>query len=141
MKLKKYYIALIVLMFVYLGVFTYYNLFVYGSIIDPNIPILSLTIIIPLYISFKQKNFSSRLLKILSIFLFVVFLVSALVFPKYTYEEAVQSIPANHIVTLRKHVGEKSFVYKGDYYIKTDDGAFSFDINEGTYKGVEDDYK
>lgn len=141
MKLKKYYIALIVLMFAYLGVFTYFNLFVYGSIIDPNVPILSLTIIIPLYISFKQRNFSLRLLKVLTAFILLVVLLSIIVFPKYTYDEAVKMMPYNHIESLRKHVGEKNFIYKGNYYIKTNNGAYSFDIKDGSYKGVEDDFK
>lgn len=141
MKLRKYYMLLIVMMFVYLTVFTYLNLFVYGSVIDANVPILSLTLIIPLYVSFKQKNFSNRLLIILSVFLTSICILSFMVLPKYTYNEAVELIPNVYIETLRKHVGEKSFIYKGDYYIKTTNGSYSFDIKEGLFEGVEDDFK
>jgi len=141
MKFKKYYLLLIVLMFLYLAGFTYLNLFVYGSVIDSNVPILSLTLIIPLYLAFKQKSFSKKMIITLYVFLLSVGLFSFVVLPKYTYDEAVEMIPDTYVETLRRHVGEEGFIYKGNYYIKTTNGAYSFDIKDGTYKGVEDDFK
>lgn len=137
---RKIYILLTVYMMLYLFGITIINIFVYGSVIQWNLSILSLAALIPLYLGFKGKNFHKKAIYMMAIYMIVISLVAGLVFPKYTYQDALENFD-NHVPSLRKHVGEKSFFYQGDYYIKTDEGNFSFDIHTGDIRGVEDEYK
>ena len=94
----------------------------------------------PLYLGFSQKRYDKKVAYMMTSFMVIILVITILVLPKYTYQEAYNHFD-NGQDTLRKHVGQASFFYQGDYYIKTDQGSFSFDIHTGEIKGVEDEYK
>lgn len=134
------YYILTILMLVYLIGITCLNIFTYGSVLQWNLSVLSLALVIPLYLGFKMKRFVSRSIGVMALYLVVISAVAYFVMPPYTYEDAFRTFD-DSIPTFRKHIGEKRFFYKGDYYVKTESGNFSFDIHTGEIKGVEDDFK
>jgi len=140
MKYKSWYILLAIVSVTYTFVITFLNIFVYGSVIQWNLSVLSLINIMPLYLGFSQKRYDKKVAYMMTSFMVIILVITILVLPKYTYQEAYNHFD-NGQDTLRKHVGQASFFYQGDYYIKTDQGSFSFDIHTGEIKGVEDEYK
>jgi len=137
---KKLYVVLSIVMLIYLFGVTGLNIFRYGSVLSWNISILSLAILIPLYLGFKDKKFHKKMIVIMSGYMILISIVLILVLPKYSYEDAYESFKGQ-ISTLRKHVGESNFLYNGDYYIKTETGAYSFDIHTGQIQEVDHDFK
>ncbi|MCH4886822.1 hypothetical protein EZV73_04540 [Acidaminobacter sp. JC074] len=140
MKYKTWYVLLAIGSVTYTFVITFLNIFVYGSVIQWNLSVLSLINIMPLYLGFSQKRFDKKAARMMTSFMAIILVITMLVLPKYTYKQAYGHFD-NGISTLRKHVGQSSFFYQGDYYIKTEAGSFSFDIRTGEIKGVEDEYK
>jgi len=140
MKYKVWYIVLVILTIGYTFGITFLNIFVYGSVIQWNLSVLSLVNVIPLYLGFTQKKFNKKPSYMMTGYMVLILIVSVMVLPKYTYNEAYSHFD-NRVDTLRKHVGEPSFFYQGDYYIKTEEGNFSFNLHTGEIKGVEYEYK
>lgn len=136
---KKIYVLLTIVMLVYLFGVTALNILRYGSVMSWNISILSLAILIPLYLGFKDKKFEKKMILIMSFYMLLITAFLIAVLPKYSYLEAYESFD-HQVDTLRKHVGESTFLYNGSYYVKTENGAYSFHIHTGDIQGVEDDF-
>lgn len=137
---KWTYYVLSALTLVYVIVITWLNIAMYGSVLHWNLSVLSLTLVIPLYLGIKMKKYSKRVVHLMSVYFVIIVVIAYFTMPNYTYDEAVSEFD-QVIPTLRKHVGDESFFYKGVYYVKTEKGNYSFDIHTGEIKGVEDEFK
>lgn len=136
---KKIYILLGFLLVLFLSVFTLANIFYYGSVIKGNIPTISLLMIVPLYLGFKQKRFYKRTVLILGIFLSLMILWTLSILPKYTYDEALEKIKTDYeplSLQVKRRGGPRSFYYMGDYLIETKSNKILFDFNSGNYRVI-----
>jgi len=133
-------VALSVILILFITLFTIVNIFYYGSIVQINVPILSLVLVIPLYLAFKYKMYTKKMLLLLGGFLSLIMIWTLLLFPKYTYNEAVEIISKEDeplkIQIIRRH-GPSNFFYAGDYSIKTKNNVYSFNFKTGKYKVVD----
>lgn len=139
MKYKYHYIVIAVLVLTMTLGITFMNIFVYGSVLKANLSILPLALIIPLYVGFKEKKYAEKVVGVMWVYLTVIVIACVLIVPKMTYQEAFNQFD-EPIKTLRKHTGEATMFYKGDYYVKTNKGSFKIDLKNGEIIGVEDEY-
>lgn len=138
---KFLYILIAILIFTYLALFTLTNIFIYGSIMQVNIPILILVVIFPLYLGFKEKNYLKQAIILMLVYIMIIGTASYLTLPKYTYNEAVELVEKegySHVESFKKNIGDSNYLYAGDYLVKTESGNFSVDINSGTIKKLEE---
>lgn len=140
-KYKKYYVLLSLLVVMFLGLYSFVNVFYYGSIVQINVPILSLILIMPLYLGFKFSKYSKRMVLYLSVCLAGVVVWTLVLIPPYTYDEALEIVGQKEELLelqVKKRTGQGNFFYAGDYYIESKTRQFSFDVLTGHFQVIEE---
>jgi len=139
---KLWYILLSVLVLVFVFAFTFVNVFYYGSVVQINVPILSLIIVFPLFVGFRSKDYSKRVAVFCSGVLGLVVLVTIILYPNYTYNQALDIIKDRDQplqLQIKRTSQDPNFFYKGHYRIETDAGTYVFNIHTGHYQLLNGD--
>jgi len=137
---KKFYVLLVIAMLLFVTAYSLLNIFLYGSVIQINVPVLSFIIIIPIYLAFKNKVYSKRMLILLSSLLMISVVWTFFLIPKYTYDEALLMISKEDKpleIQVKRRTGTKNFFYSGDYYIETENHKYTFNFKTGVYKIID----
>lgn len=137
---KPVYIALSVLILVYLGLFTAANLLIYGSVMQINVPLFILVLVFPLYLGFKQKNFRKFASLFMVTYFCLVMVITLLILPDVTFKEARSKVEAQGAVWelhLKRYTDNPGYFYAGDYLVKTDQGDYKVDVNTGEIEKME----
>jgi hypothetical protein len=141
---KKIYILLGILLVIFLSIFTLINVFYYGSVIKGNIPTLSLLMVVPLYLGFKQNKYYKKTILILGVFLSLIILWTLSILPNYTYNEALTIVEEKYepiSLQVNRREGPSSFYYMGHYLIESKAHKIIFDFNSGNYKVIKQEAK
>lgn len=134
-------LLLFLFIILFAAVFTYLNVFKYGSVLKITLPFYSFAIIIPIYSSLINKIFRLRMF----VFLYSIFIIIVSVFiyklPDYTYEEAVVNMESKLGMTSSdiniKHTKEASLFYVGNYKMKFGDTSYSYSLKDHIIKELE----
>lgn len=128
------YVLIVIILLSYLVGFTLLNNLVYGSIMQVNVPILMVIIIVPLYLGFKGKNYRIQAIIAMAVYMTIILTLTYFILPELTYKEAVQLVEDQGYIyeaQTKKNIGEMTYFYTGDYWVKTEHKEFTVDVNTG----------
>lgn len=139
-KYKKVYIILSLWLVIFLGGFTAVNVFIYGSVMQINIPILILVMVFPLFSGFKEKKFYKHTVLIILSYFILILIATWILLPNVTFDEvkaSVELLGPKWEKQLKRHTDKPGYLYAGDYMITTNQGNFSVGVNSGLITQME----
>lgn len=131
---KSIYVLLSVIVVLYLCFFTAINVFIYGSVMQINMPIMILVLIFPLYVGFKRGEYFKRSALMMGAYVLMILLATYWILPNYTFEEAKAMVVNDEnpwILHLNRSTDDPGFFYSGNYLVQTKQGDFEVDLKNG----------